>query len=395
MIAIVCLLGLQALWLYNTYQLHLTKVKDSTNKIFVEALEKEMMLRLGELGNDQKTKPENKGEMVEIATIDGSVKDEEASSFFFHFTQIALYGQNIPINLIYLDSIYSSMLNKAEYPVKYQIIYTDSINTVIEAIGQKITKGFETDIIPIVNGTKVQAVVSITFPVVIRNMIAVLMVSLLMILFIFVCLIYDVKIYRNEKYMALLRENFTQAFTHDLKTPLSSIHSVLTQLSRGALDKKPETKNKFIAIAIEQSLNLQAMVNRILTIAYINKKEIAIDKEPVDLPQIIQSLINKYSVNREKSVEFHAVYDLKDEIVYADSLHLTNAISNLFDNAIKYSGNSVRIDIACKVVDKNVHIKIKDNGFGISKNDQLKIFDQFERGAEIKRNSAGLGTCES
>jgi two-component system phosphate regulon sensor histidine kinase PhoR len=83
---------------------------------------------------------------------------------------------------------------------------------------------------------------------------------------------------------------------------------------------------------------------------------------------------------------------LKDEIVHADLLHLTNAISNLIDNAIKYSGDSVQIDIECKAIDRQVHIKINDNGFGISKSDQQKIFDRFERGAEIKRNSiSGFG----
>jgi two-component system phosphate regulon sensor histidine kinase PhoR len=163
-------------------------------------------------------------------------------------------------------------------------------------------------------------------------------------------------------------------------------------LGKGVLDSNPETKSKFTDIAIEQSLNLQAMVNQILTVAYIDKKEIILNKEPIDLPHTIQSLINKFSVKGGKPVKFTAGYDLRDEVVYADLLHLTNAVSNLIDNAIKYSGDSVEIDIECKVIDKQVHIKIKDNGLGISKSDQQKIFERFERGAEIKRNSiSGFG----
>jgi two-component system phosphate regulon sensor histidine kinase PhoR len=284
------------------------------------------------------------------------------------------------------------MLNQASYPFKYQLIYTDSTHTVIETAGVDGTKGFKTDIIPVVNGTKVQAIVKISPPVVFRNMITVLILSALMFIFIIGCLIYEVNIYQNQKYLALLRENFTQALTHDLKTPLSTIHSVLDQLSKGVLDKVPEIKNKFIGIAIEQSINLQAMVNQILTIAYIDKKEILLNKEIFDLKQVIQSLIDKFGVKNGKTIEFSLQYDLKDGIVYADKLYLTNAISNLIDNAIKYSGDSVCIDIECKTVDNQIHIKVKDNGFGISKSDRQKIFQKFERGAEIKRNSiSGFG----
>jgi two-component system phosphate regulon sensor histidine kinase PhoR len=390
--ATTALLALQAFWLYNTYQLHLSEIKDSTNKIFIEAIEKEMELRFIEL--DRKLRELPKGTETIVASFDISTEDEGVMSFYFIATQISLEAQNYSFDLSCLDSIYSSLLNKAKYPVEYQIIYTDSTHTVIETAGQKTAENFKTDMIPIVNGRTVQALVKISSPAVFRNMLTVLILSALMVIFIVGCLIYEVNIYRNQQYLALLRENFTQALTHDLKTPLSTIHSVLVQLNKGFLDQNPEMKNKFTEIAIEQSINLQAMVSRILTVAYINEKEIRFDKEAIDLQQIIQSLIDKFSVKIGKPVQFTFQYDLKDRIVYANKLYLTNAISNLIDNAIKYSGNSVQIDIECKAIDNQIHIKVKDNGFGISKNDRQKIFQKFERGAEIKRNSItgfGLG----
>src|SRR5690606_29569633 len=73
---------------------------------------------------------------------------------------------------------------------------------------------------------------------------------------------------------------------------------------------------------------------------------------------------------------------------------LTNAVSNLIDNAIKYSGNSVNINIRCEQKDKDVFIYIKDNGYGMSEKDQVKVFTMFERGKAVTRKEAkgfGLG----
>jgi two-component system phosphate regulon sensor histidine kinase PhoR len=177
-----------------------------------------------------------------------------------------------------------------------------------------------------------------------------------------------------------------------MKTPLATIYSVLTQFKNGTVNKNPELRQKFCTIAIEQAVNLQSVVNQILTLAYIKKKQLALNKQLIDLPEMIQSLIDNFTVRTEKIVAFQTCYNLEDNNVYADSLYLNNAISNLIDNAIKYSSDSVDIKIECTTKESQVYIHVKDNGFGISSNDRLKIFKQFERGAEIKRNQiSGFG----
>jgi two-component system phosphate regulon sensor histidine kinase PhoR len=255
-----------------------------------------------------------------------------------------------------------------------------------------INKGFKTTVVPIINGEKVYAIVKITAPVVFRNMFAILTVSILIFFFIIACMIYEIKIFLNQHYINQLRENFTHALTHDMKTPLAATHSVLIQLENGTLNKNPDLRQRFISIAIEQTLNLQAIVNRILTLTYIESKQLIINKQSIDLQEIIQRLIDKFTVKSNKKIGFQTFYDFKDRVVYADPFYLDNAISNLIDNAIKYSGESVKIDIECTIEEKYIHIRVKDNGFGISSNDQLRIFKRFERGAEIKRNQiSGFG----
>ena len=87
-------------------------------------------------------------------------------------------------------------------------------------------------------------------------------------------------------------------------------------------------------------------------------------------------------------------------IANADATLLSNAVSNLIDNAVKYSGNSVTINIRCEQKDNNVFLHIKDNGYVMSEKDQAKVFTMFERGKAVVRQQArgfglGLGYVKS
>jgi len=299
---------------------------------------------------------------------------------------------NIRFSINGFDSIFHLLLQSNHYPFRYQINYMDSTGRIIETAGLNISNGFKTNVLPIINGEKTYAIVQISAPVIFKNMLVVLSVSILIVIFIIACLIYEVKMFLNQHHLIRLRENFAQALIHDMKTPLATIQSVLIQLENENININPDMRKKFSAIAINQTLNLQAIVNQILTLAYIEKKQLSLNKQLIDLPEMIGSLIDKFTVKSNKTLVFQTNYELKNRKIYADPFYLNNAISNLIDNAIKYSGDPVQIDILCFAGEKQLEIHIKDNGFGISSNDQLKIFKQFERGAEIKRNRiSGFG----
>ena len=392
-IALICLFALQASWLYYAYQQHLENIEKNINAIFNEAIEKELDQRFLEL---EKRAVENMSTVdIAIASFDidyDGMKNHGAFSQQFNLLQQLMATYNILFCIDRADSIFHSFMQRNQYPLSYRICYEDSIGRVLKTTSVPIDNGFKTNTLQIINGERAFAVVKITAPVIFKSMLAILLVSILILVFITVCLIYGVKIFIDQHSLNQLRENFTHALTHDMKTPLATIHSVLIQLEEGSINKNPEMRQKFNSIAIEQVLNLQATVNQILTLAYIEKKQLTLSKQNIDLQTIIQSLTNKFMVKFDKTIEFQTSYDLKNCIVYADSFHLNNAISNLIDNAIKYSDNSVKIEIDCENKENHIFVRVKDNGFGISSNDQLKIFKQFERGAEIKRNQiSGFG----
>jgi two-component system phosphate regulon sensor histidine kinase PhoR len=306
--------------------------------------------------------------------------------------QQALLLEKLPFDISIADSIYNSLLQQNNIPFKYQVNYLDAHDEIVEIANSKIYHGFETNIIPIVNGMKVQAIVKIDPPVVFKKMLWIFIIYVVILLMIIICLIYEIHVFIAQHQLEVLRKNFTHSMTHNMKTPLGTIHAVLDQLNKGSLDKNLKMRKQFNQIAIAEVEKLQAIVDRILTIARINKKQLTLNKQPIDIPLMISSLIEKFSMKDDKTILFSEAYDLKDSIVYADPFYLCDAIGNLIDNSIKYSEKTVRIDIECSADEKQIYIRIKDDGFGISPIDQQKIFEPFERGNEINRKQiSGFG----
>ena len=175
---------------------------------------------------------------------------------------------------------------------------------------------------------------------------------------------------------------------HDMKTPISSAIMCTSRLHSGKLDDKPEIKNHYFTIVENELEHLLALSNKVLTLAKLEQHKLEMNKKEVPLSPMIEDLIEKFTIKTEKTIHFTT--DLKTEKVYADEEFLKEAISNLIDNAIKYSGASVAITISsfCKP-DGAVVIKVKDNGFGIPLKDQSRIFEKYERASATERSRKG------
>ena len=191
----------------------------------------------------------------------------------------------------------------------------------------------------------------------------------------------------EQKMMADLRNDFSYAMVHDMKSPLSSIIMGARFLHSGKVDDKPQIKEKYYAIIESEAEHLLALVNKLLTISKLENKKLILNKQTVNLEPIIDDIIEKAKTKTEKNVHF--IVDLLNHHVLADEQYLTEAISNLIDNAIKYSKDEIEISITSQENDKYILLKVRDNGIGISKEDQLIIFDKFGRAAIHEQNRKG------
>ena len=191
----------------------------------------------------------------------------------------------------------------------------------------------------------------------------------------------------EQKMMADLRNDFSYAMVHDMKSPLSSIIMGARFLHSGKVDDKPEIKEKYFTIIESEANHLLTLVNKLLTISKLENKKLILNKQTFNLEPVIDDMIEKAKAKTEKNIDF--TVDLLTKHVLADEQYLTEAISNLIDNAIKYSKEYIKISITSQSTDKYVLLKVRDNGIGISKEDQHIIFDKFGRAAIHEQNRKG------
>ena len=137
----------------------------------------------------------------------------------------------------------------------------------------------------------------------------------------------------EQKMMADLRNDFSYAMVHDMKSPLSSIIMGARFLHSGKVDNKPEIKEKYFTIIESEANHLLALVNKLLTISKLENKKLILNKQSINLVPVIDDIIEKAKAKTDKNIDF--TVDLITKHVMADEQYLTEAISNLVDNAIR------------------------------------------------------------
>ena len=130
-----------------------------------------------------------------------------------------------------------------------------------------------------------------------------------------------------------------------------------------------------------------ALVNKLLTISKLENKKLILNKHETDLEPIINDLVEKPKAKATKPIEVKT--RLEVTTVMADEQYLTEAIANLIDNAMKYSKDKIEINIKTFDTDKHVLLKVRDNGIGMTKEEQQAIFDKFGRAAIHEKNRKG------
>ncbi len=201
--------------------------------------------------------------------------------------------------------------------------------------------------------------------------------------------IYLTSIIRKLRTLEQMKDDFTHNMTHELKTPVAVAYSAADSMLR-YYEQSDEARNKqFLKIIMQRLSYLSGMIENILSMSMERFKTMKLDIEDVTLRSIVEEISNMMELKAAKPVKIEI--DIPDNLsIQADSLHLGNILSNLIDNALKYSGDTVHITI-----NADVHsITISDNGIGIDKENLPFIFDKFYRvtsGDRYEVGGYGLG----
>ena len=212
-----------------------------------------------------------------------------------------------------------------------------------------------------------------------------LLTSLLTMVVIILSLIDQINYIDEQERVRLLREDFSYAMVHDMKSPLTSIIMGTKYLHSDVLEKKPEMKEKYFCIVEDEAQHLLALINRLLTISKLEHGKLHIQKAEVNLETMIEDVVDKYKAKSAKPIHITTRFGTTSAL--ADEEYLKEAISNLVDNATKYSKEEINIQISTLENDKNVYINVFDEGIGIAKSELKTIFNRFERAAEHERDA--------
>lgn len=225
------------------------------------------------------------------------------------------------------------------------------------------------------------------YPELARRLSPLFLISAIILGFFAIIIIQLLRFITEQEQMTELRNDFSYAMVHDMKSPLSSIIMGAHFLHSGKVDDKPQIKEKYYSIIEDEAEHLLALVNKLLTISKLENKKLILNKHETDLQPIIDDLVEKAKAKATKPIEITTHLEVKN--VLADEQYLTEAIANLIDNAVKYSKDEIKIEIKSWGTDKHVLLKVRDNGIGMTKEEQQVIFDKFGRAAIHEKNRKG------
>lgn len=222
---------------------------------------------------------------------------------------------------------------------------------------------------------------------------AVLGASFLVICILLISFYIFIRVIFRQRKLAELKNDFINNMTHEFKTPLANISLALETIAEEEFQKMPD--KKIFQIIGQEADRLRENVEKILHIARIEKEKLHIEFEKLDTNQVIQKAIASFDtlINTNRLC-LRCDFNAEAPFIHADETHLINVICNLVDNSIKYANDHCEIVIGTRNHQDGVLIFVKDNGIGISKESQIKVFDKFYRvpnGAIHNVKGFGLG----
>ena len=204
--------------------------------------------------------------------------------------------------------------------------------------------------------------------------------SILFILVIITCFVYAIKVILRQKALSDIKNDFINNMTHEFKTPLATVSLAVEALQDPDLSSQDKFRARYLGIIKDENKRLVSQVEKVLQAAALDKQDFKLKIEQINLADLIESTVDHISLQVEKKggrIEFFN--QLQNPEVEGDAFHLTHIFNNLLDNANKYSREIPLIKVTALEDGNQVIVQIEDNGIGMSKEAQKKIFDKFYR----------------
>ncbi len=207
-----------------------------------------------------------------------------------------------------------------------------------------------------------------------------LLISIILIIAIVYSFTYTITTIFRQKKLSEVKNDFINNMTHEFKTPISTISLACEALSDHDMRQSGEFTENYIHVIVEENKRLAVMAEKILQTAVIDKGQMKMTKEKIDLHDVISEVIKNISIQVEiKDGVILKNFMAVNSVLEGDKVHLTNLVYNLLDNANKYSPKKPVIRISTENTSSGILLTIEDKGIGISKAEQKKVFEKLYR----------------
>jgi two-component system phosphate regulon sensor histidine kinase PhoR len=303
-------------------------------------------------------------------------------------SKIVISISNDSLVLKEIDSLLSSELKRKNINIDYWIAYKDRNNKVRtfnkfeifkpenDSLAQKklLKTTSKSTFLP--KGSLLEIYFSNETKIILKRILRGILISALLVLVVISSLYYLLKTIKNQKQLAEVKNDLISNITHEFKTPIATIGVALESIKDfNVIDDKEKTKS-YLDMSANQLSKLNVMVEKLLETATLDGDSLQLTKEKIDIIELVSTIIQKHNMQTDHKT---ILFNPKQELVIAnvDVFHLENAINNILDNAIKYGGDTITIDVS--QTSFAFTVSISDNGNTLTKAHQEKIFEKFYR----------------
>ncbi|MBE7178721.1 MAG: HAMP domain-containing histidine kinase, partial [Mucilaginibacter polytrichastri] len=224
----------------------------------------------------------------------------------------------------------------------------------------------------------------ISFPdknnIILAKMSATLATSAGLLIVLLLCFGYTLMSILRQKKISEMKTDFINNMTHEFKTPVSTIMIASEALKDEEIVEDKQRVNRLANMIYDENVRLGNHIERVLNIARIERDDFKLDIKPVNVNDLVGLVLDSMELQLQKK---HAELSLKLEalpdVIEADELHFSNILYNLLDNALKYSRDQPKISVSTMTDGGHVLITVSDNGIGMNREQQSRIFEQFYR----------------
>ena len=203
------------------------------------------------------------------------------------------------------------------------------------------------------------------------------MVLTLVVIFTFAATIFQML---RQKKITSIRTDFVNNITHELKTPISTISLASQMLNDKSISNESKNYDHLSTVIADESKRLSQQVEKILQMAIFDRGKLMIKVKELDVHELANTVVRNMLLQiKNKNGQIVKNLNAVNSVAEVDEVHFTNVMFNLIDNAIKYSNGRPDITLSTADTSDGLSVSVQDNGVGINKADQKRIFDQFYR----------------